>query len=173
MLMRHAKSDWGDSQLSDKDRPLNARGRSSAPIMAEWLLSNQLMPEVVLCSSAVRTRQTLDLLLEYWQRSASRDGGLTASSKSPEIVFLDELYLAPAVSILSIASKYVACSSVLVLGHNPGMEDVASFLSQSEIEMPTSAIVTLEAIGRNWPEDWRQASSWNWRGIVKPRDLGN
>lgn len=160
-LMRHAKSDWADPSLSDSDRPLNARGRASAPLMAQWMQSHQSVPDVVLCSTALRTRQTLELLTENW------------SSGSTEIHFLDELYLAPAASLLSIASKHTERSTLLVLGHNPGMSDLASYLAQSEVDMPTGAIATLESNTRNWPEDWFQASSWNWRGLVKPRDLGN
>jgi len=160
-LMRHAKSDWADSSIPDHDRPLNARGRASAPLMAQWIQSHQSIPEVVLCSTAVRTRQTLELLIETW------------SSGSPEIHFLEELYLAPAASILSIASKHNQRSALMVLGHNPGMSDLASYLAQSTFDMPTGAIAILESTTRNWPDDWFQASSWNWRGLVKPRDLGN
>ncbi|MFY8201813.1 MAG: SixA phosphatase family protein, partial [Pirellula staleyi] len=75
-LMRHAKSDWADASLSDKDRPLNARGRASATLMAQWMQSHQSVPDVVLCSTALRTRQTLELLTENW------------SSGSTEIHFL-------------------------------------------------------------------------------------
>ena len=160
-LMRHAKSDWADSSLSDNERPLNARGRASAPLMARWIQSHQSIPDVVLCSTAIRTRQTLGLLIENW------------SSGSPDIHFLDELYLATAASILSIASKHAERSALLVLGHNPGMSDLASYLAQSPVDMPTGAIAILESTTRNWPDDWFQASSWNWRGLVKPRDLGN
>ena len=160
ILMRHAKSDWADSSISDKDRPLNARGRAATPIVAQWLQTNQAIPDIVLCSSATRTKQTLELLLDQWPKP------------SPEVIYLDELYLAPAAQILSIASKHDSRNSLLVLGHNPGMEDLASYLSQARIEMPTAGIALLEAIGRNWPDDWLQASSWSWRGLVKPRDLG-
>ena len=76
-LMRHAKSDWADSSLSDMERPLNARGRASAPLMARWIQSHRSIPDVVLCSTAIRTRQTLGLLIENW------------SSGPPEIHFLD------------------------------------------------------------------------------------
>jgi phosphohistidine phosphatase len=173
LLMRHAKSDWNDTGLSDVDRPLNARGRSAAPTMGKWLLANDMLPDEIVCSTAVRTRQTLELLIECWSQERKDRQQEDSRRNKPEIVFMDDLYLAPALRILTIASKHTSKSCVMVLGHNPGMEEVASYLGQSPVHMPTAAIAILESTGRNWPEDWLQASSWNWRGLVKPRDLGS
>ncbi|MEQ1828169.1 MAG: histidine phosphatase family protein [Pirellula sp.] len=167
LLMRHAKSDWADSRLADKDRPLNDRGRQAAPMMAEWLATNQLLPDRVLCSSAIRTRQTLNLMNECWLRMG------TDQLLMPQVEFLDDLYLATADRILEIASTSNDGSCRLVLGHNPGMEQLASSLGDREIDMPTAAIVALESCVPGWPDDWSDKSQWSLRGLVKPRDLAS
>jgi phosphohistidine phosphatase len=163
LLMRHAKSDWSTAGQQDQDRPLNARGQAAAPIMADWLATQEWVPEVVLCSSAVRTRETLRWMLDRWQ---------STSQPAPDhIQYLDELYLAAAASIVSIASKHHSCASVLVLGHNPGMEQAVSYLGQDSLEMPTGAIAVFETEGRNWPEDWLNVAGWKMRSLGKPREL--
>lgn len=163
--MRHAKSDWSQEGQADKDRSLNARGRLAAPRMGDWIVANKVVPNLVLCSTAVRTRETLALLQKRWNLTVE------SAASQPQVEFVDELYLATANTILSIASNWTERTSILVLGHNPGMEDLASYLGQRQIEMPTAAIAMLEAIDERWPADWRDVNSWAWRGLVKPRDL--
>jgi phosphohistidine phosphatase len=166
LLMRHAKSDWSQASQADKDRPLNARGRAAAPRMAEWLAINHEMPSLILCSTSTRTRETLELMQGFWKTFAE-----THELALPEEVYVDQLYLAPANLILSIASQYKLHSSIMTLAHNPGTEDLASYLSQRETHIPTGAIAMLESSETGWPIHWLEASSWNWRGLVKPRDL--
>ena len=62
LLMRHAKSDWNDSSLPDFDRPLNARGKKTAPVMGQWLIEHDLVPELILSSTAYRARETTELV---------------------------------------------------------------------------------------------------------------
>ena len=85
--MRHAKSDWNDPGLSDKERPLNARGNDAAPQMARWLLDQSIVPDRVCCSSAVRTRETLECMLGVFVEAEQ--------TKGTEKTYFDELYLAP------------------------------------------------------------------------------
>lgn len=165
LLMRHAKSDWADSRLADVDRPLNNRGRSAAPLMARWLSEQGVIPTTILCSTAVRTRQTLQLMLDFWNREC-------CLVPSPEVRYLEDLYLASWDRILNIASKNCTSSIIMVLGHNPGMEDLASNLSEEEFHMPTGSIAMFEPAGPNWPNDWSQPSQWKCHGIVHPRELG-
>ncbi len=66
IIMRHAKSDWANANLTDHDRPLNARGRRTAPLMAEHLAAQCVLPEVIVASTAVRVQETLELLLGCW-----------------------------------------------------------------------------------------------------------
>jgi len=172
--MRHAKSDWNDSSLTDKARPLNRRGRASAPIMAKWVLENNLLPDIILCSSAIRTQQTLELMMQYWQSMLHASSGLVL----PEFQLEDSLYLASPELILAVAfgaPKISAKQRVLVLGHNPGMEILASRLRECLTEMPTAAIAVLDSISpvNDWPTDWTASKMWKWRGIVNPREIGS
>jgi phosphohistidine phosphatase len=166
LLMRHAKSDWSDGSISDHDRTLNARGQDAAPRMALWLASEGLVPEVILCSTSVRTSQTLALMLNVWRNNA------VVADSEPEVHYIRELYLAPASVLVSHASQFVTRESVLVLAHNPGMEDAVSFLSGSHSEMPTAAIAVFDVAGQNWPSEWFDVAAWKLRNLVKPRELG-
>ena len=174
LLMRHAKSDWKDSGLGDKERPLNSRGRSTAPIMAKWIVEQDLLPNIVLCSSAIRTQQTLDLMLQQWTAMQSTNPTLVL----PQVSIEDRLYLASDSIILSVAQNAatmcVSGNGVLVLGHNPGMENLASNLGGCEVAMPTGAIAILTTASPDgeWPDDWGNGKLWKWRGLVKPRELG-
>jgi phosphohistidine phosphatase len=141
ILMRHAKSDWNQSGLSDKDRPLNARGNDAAPRMARWLLEQGILPDRVCCSSAVRTRETLDWMLRVF--------GEAEQARRAEIVYFDELYLAPSERILRVANyvwrQFPDEKVLLMLGHNPGMEDFVSELSGQPTSMPTAAIAIFQS----------------------------
>ena len=170
--MRHAKSDWNDLKLADKARPLNQRGRIAAPIMAQWIFENDLMPDIVLCSSAVRTQQTLELMVQYWFALPN----VSSIIHQPEILIEDNLYLASESTILAVAKSAPNLESkqrLLVLGHNPGMENLASIMSQCVIEMPTGAIAVLDSNSQEsvWPVDWSSSKLWNWRCLVKPREI--
>jgi len=174
LLMRHAKSDWNAPGLSDKDRPLNARGRSTAPIMATWLFEQGYSPDLILCSSAVRTQQTLELMVGQWEMLRLANPTLII----PKTIIDEKLYLASDSVILSLVSSIAKemehANALMVLGHNPGMEVLASILSGTPMAMPTAAIAILDskATPKDWPADWGSAKMWNWRGLVKPRELG-
>jgi len=109
ILMRHAKSDWDDPLLDDRDRPLNGRGRRSAVALGKWLAEKGYLPDSVLCSSAVRTRETLDGL------------GLGVTP----VKYLDGLYHASTGVILDLLQRNGAGKCVLVITHNPGCADFA------------------------------------------------
>jgi phosphohistidine phosphatase len=135
--------------------------------MASWLASEGLIPEVILCSTAVRTSQTLALMLNAW-----RDNAVVVDS-DPEVHYIRELYLAPASVLVSHASQFTTRESVLVLAHNPGMEEAVSFLGGRYSEMPTAAIAVFEAAEKSWPNEWFDAAAWKLRNLVKPRELGS
>lgn len=122
ILMRHAKSDWSDIALSDHERLLNARGKASAAAIGDWLRTNDLQPDQILCSDAARTRETLALL------------GLRETATE----FSRALYLAePAVMFDALRRQTGAC--VLMLAHNPGSAILAEQLLQSEPDHPQFA----------------------------------
>ena len=118
ILMRHAKSDWSASG-DDHSRPLNARGKASAPAMGAWLCDQGWVPDEVLCSTATRTRQTLDLL------------GLP---KVPTR-FERALYLADGDEITDVL-RDAEGACVLLLGHNYGIADCAQSLVADQPEHP-------------------------------------
>lgn len=140
VLMRHAKSDWSHRNLTDHDRPLNARGLRDAPRMAEQLALTGFQPDVILSSTAVRARTTAAAL------STALDVPVTR---------VPALYGASANTLLSHAVDSGAHAVVLV-AHDPGMSDLAVELSDGGIDhMPTAAVATF-----TWEtDDWRVASN--------------
>ena len=113
LLLRHAKSDWSDAALADFDRPLAERGRRAAPVIGRFIAQKKWRPDLVLCSSALRTRQTLDLVLPELP-------------VGPQVRFLRSLYLAPLSRMLSLLQRQPAMmGSIMVVAHNPGMEHLA------------------------------------------------
>lgn len=116
ILLRHAKSSWDDTSVSDRDRPLNTRGRRSVARMRLAMHEHGLAPDLVLVSTAKRTMQTLEAL-EPWD-------------DVPLIEPMDTLYLASATQILeTLRSVADTVRSVLLIGHNPGMHDLALALA--------------------------------------------
>jgi phosphohistidine phosphatase len=136
-LLRHAKSSWDAPSLADHERPLAPRGRRDAKRIAKHLRSRGIQPELVLCSTAVRTRETLDAL------------GLDAE-------FEDGLYAAPSGGLLARIRRVPdAVASVMLIGHNPGLQQLALQLASAgdEVEplrekFPTAALATLAVDGR-------------------------
>jgi len=133
MLLRHAKSTWDDASMPDRDRPLNARGRRSAAMMRQAMSELGLAPDLVLLSTARRTMETLEVL-EPWD-------------DAPLIEPMDSLYLANPIQ-LTAALHAVAetVRSVLLIGHNPGLHDLAlSLAGPAAIAAGSRAARTLAA----------------------------
>ena len=114
ILLRHAKSAWETPNLDDKDRPLNERGRSDAPRMGKWMAVSGFVPDTVLCSTAVRTRETWALVAP-------------ALPNAPEVLFEDLLYLASEDEMLS-ALRAADGDCVMMIGHMPGIGTLAADL---------------------------------------------
>lgn len=107
ILMRHAKSGWDDPTLDDHDRPLNGRGRVSAGALGDWLRTKGILPDQALVSSAARTRETFARL------GLACDAGFDRA-----------LYLAPPMAMMT-ALKAATGTTVLMIGHNPGIAELA------------------------------------------------
>lgn len=119
LLLRHAKSDWNRPELADFERTLNDRGRRSAPLMGRHIASEGNVPDKVLCSSSRRTRETLGLLVPFLDREM-------------DIRILRGLYDASEGDYLEIIRKYGgSADTLMVLGHNPAMQDTALRLAGS------------------------------------------
>jgi phosphohistidine phosphatase len=140
VLVRHAKSDWGDPHLDDHDRPLNDRGLRDAPVLAERLAATGFRPEVLLSSTALRARTT---------------AGFFAEALGVESELREELYGASARTLLAVAAA-TRSPRVLLVAHDPGMTSLAHALSDGGIAaMPTCAVATFR-----WSaDDWDVASS--------------
>jgi phosphohistidine phosphatase len=144
-LLRHAKSSWADQTLPDRERPLARRGRRDAKLIARYLVRLEIEPELVLCSSAERTRETLELVQPAL--------GATSSVKLET-----DLYAASADDLLKrIRAVPEEVASVMLIGHNPGLEDLALFLASTgaglgrlETKFPTAALATLTLANTNW-----------------------
>jgi phosphohistidine phosphatase len=148
LLMRHAKSDWGDLELDDYDRALAPRGIKAAPVMAQAIVRAGLKPDRILCSGAVRTRATLALMLSEF------------GTPVPEIRYDDKLYLAlpeAMLNVLAIAGK--GGSMVMILAHNPGLHALALSLTGSGDKLaitelaskfPTAALAVLRFKSKDW-----------------------
>ena len=134
LLMRHAKSSWDDNSMGDRNRQLNDRGERVAPLMGEFLKNQGFEPDFVWCSTAARTMQTLDLMLPSW-------------NQPPVVETSDKLYLAPHNIILSILHRTPAeFKKVMVVGHNPGMQNLVGKLSREYHSVPTAAAALFELI---------------------------
>ena len=146
-LFRHAKSSWDDSGLADHDRPLAPRGRKAAKAIAKYLHEHEIEPELVLCSSATRARETLERV------------GLTAQIE-------EGLYGAGAGALLTRLHEVPDdVGSVMLIGHNPGMQQLAFDLAGLDDKFPTAALATLEC------ESWSGLDRAELVDYVKPRDL--
>ena len=145
ILLRHAKSDWPD--VPDAERPLAKRGRRDAPRMGHWLHEHGYQPDVVVVSTARRTRQTWDLV------APELDG-------SPAVRFEPRAYAASALTLLylvqELPSRY---QTALLIAHNPGLSELAASLAaptvpdngpRPHISLPTAAVAVVEFQG-DWP----------------------
>ena len=146
-LLRHAKSSWSDPTLADQERPLSARGRRDAKRIARHLAQLAIEPDLVLCSPAQRTRETLDLVRPALDASTS-------------MIFEVELYGASADTLLDqLRGVPDGVESVLLIGHNPGVQDLALCLASEGVELnrleekfPTAALAILAVPKVTWAQ---------------------
>ena len=142
LLIRHANSDWGDPSLPDHERPLNARGRRDAPRMGRWIAAAGLAPALALCSDALRTRETLDLMLPEWPAH-------------PEVEHHRALYHAEPEAMLAVLEGAEA-QTVGLIGHNPGIGLLARHLARRAPDhprwddYPTAAVAALRFEAASW-----------------------
>jgi phosphohistidine phosphatase len=157
-LLRHAKASSHDLHIDDHERPLTGRGRRAAAQVGAYLRQHDLGPALVLCSSAVRTRQTLELL---------------ELETDPEVVVADDLYGATAGELLDrLRCLDDGFSSVLVIGHNPGLQDLAVALVGDDpgiVAFPTGALAELSAAIACWKDLDRGVATLD--VLVTPKDL--
>jgi phosphohistidine phosphatase len=163
-LLRHAKSSWKDPALEDHERPLSKRGRSAAKAMAKYMERTEIAPDFVLCSTAVRARQTLNPIAKRLRPA--------------KVVFENAIYEVPQRRLwMYLWALPEHAEIVLVVGHNPGLHDLALALTDPgsrnhallpEGKFPTGALATFSFDGR-WG-DLRPDSA-QLVSFIQPRQL--
>jgi phosphohistidine phosphatase len=131
LVLRHAKSSWNDAARTDHERPLNARGRRDGPRMGELVLEEGLVPDVLISSDAVRARLTAEAVAE-------------AAGYTGEILLDERLYLAGAADIVLVLQTVDAnAEAVMIVGHNPGLEELVAQLTGEPQDLPTAALAQI------------------------------
>lgn len=156
-LLRHAKSSWNDSNLQDFDRPLNVRGRETAPLVGRFIRKKNLRVDLILSSPAARARQTAALVKE--------SAGLSA-----ELRYDERVYEADAARLLEVVAQADdSADAVVLVGHNPGMEELLTFLTGESRSMPTAALACLSLDLEKWGKARERAGRLEW--LVRPKEL--
>lgn len=139
-LLRHAKSSWDDAGIADFDRPLNKRGLKTIPLVAEKIIDSRFEVDLIVSSPALRTRQTATLLKE-------------AARLNAEIRFDERIYEASPQRLLEVIAAAAADkNSLMIVGHNPGLEGLVKILTGEIWAMKTAALVVVDLVIEQWSE---------------------
>ncbi len=161
ILIRHAKSSWSDPFADDHARVLNARGRASAEAIGAWMAAEGYLPDVVLCSDAIRTQETAALILP-------------SLDPQPKLDLTGTIYHASPDTILDLLHRQTA-QNVAVIGHNPGIGMLANILVRVPpkhhrfSDYPTCATTVIDFDGESWMQ--AKARTGYCKAFVVPRDL--
>jgi phosphohistidine phosphatase len=140
LLLRHAKSSWKQPELADHDRPLNKRGQRDAPRMGRLLKKENLTPDLIVSSTAKRAHDTAEVVAE-------------TSGYEDEVDFRPELYMAEPETYLgllkSLSDDY---QSVMLVGHNPGLEELLELLTGESETLPTAALAEIQLPLQRWKD---------------------
>lgn len=117
-IMRHAKSDWSGPQISDFERPINKRGTKNAMRIGQWMNENNHIPQKIISSPALRAKETIELVTEQISKFNLED-----------LTYEDELYLAGFTQLIEFINTYKdKVQSLMLVGHNPGIENLVNYL---------------------------------------------
>ena len=140
LIMRHAKSSWKEQELPDHDRPLKKRGRKDINNMAKILKKKTLVPDLILSSTAVRAKDTANLMAEKMNFKG-------------DIEFVENFYMAePETYIQKIASVPAKIETLMIVGHNPGLEGLVMTLGEKITSLPTGSIAKIYLFIDKWSE---------------------
>jgi phosphohistidine phosphatase len=140
LLLRHAKSDWNDSSLKDFDRPLATRGERDAPRIGKALRKRGQLPDLIISSPAARAKATIEAVAK-------------AAKLDLEIRFDEAVYGASSAELIKLVLGLRDKSScAMLVGHNPGFEDLVGRLSGSHERMPTAALACIEFKVDRWDD---------------------
>jgi phosphohistidine phosphatase len=138
LILRHAKSSWSDSGLPDHERPLNKRGERDARRMGELVCEQRLIPDLIISSDAVRAAMTAEAVGE-------------AAGYAGKILFDPRLYAASPDDIIAVLRTVKAnAGTVMIVGHNPGLEDLIEQLTGEQHGLPTAALAEIRLPIARW-----------------------
>ena len=155
LVLRHAKSSWKHSELADHDRPLNKRGKRDAPLMGRLLKKEDLVPEIIISSTATRAGATAEAVAK-------------ASGYKGEVVLDKSLYAAGPDAYLGV--MHDMSNEYLIVCHNPGLEELVELLTGEIHVMPTCSLVHIKLRVDKW-SDIDNKIKGKVAGIWRPRDL--
>jgi phosphohistidine phosphatase len=160
LLSRHAKSSWKDPNLPDHDRPLNKRGKNDAPRMGRLLKDEDLIPDLIMSSTAARAKKTAEFVAK-------------ACKYKGKIVLDQSLYGAEPTGYLRILEELSdKHKAVLVVGHSPSVEETVEVLTGSrDVIMPTCALAHISLPIQNWAELNKQKIKGKLLKIWRPKEL--
>ena len=158
LILRHAKSSWKDPDIDDHDRPLNKRGKHDAPLMGKLLENEHLQPDLIISSTAKRAHSTAKRVAESlgYKGKITLDRSLYAAEPAAYINALRHL-----------SNEYIR---VLMVGHNPGVEELVRLLTGEEHIMPTCSLVHIKFSVNSWNEI-NYKSRGKLLGTWQPREL--
>jgi phosphohistidine phosphatase len=140
LILRHAKSSWKEPEMADHDRPLNKRGKQDAPRIGRLIRKEELAPDLILSSSARRAYKTAQAVAEE-------------SGYAGEVQLSPELYAAgPEAYLEALCGLGDELSRVMVVGHNPGLEELVETLTGESLTLPTAALAQVALPIQHWQE---------------------
>jgi phosphohistidine phosphatase len=159
LVLRHAKSSWDDLGLDDHDRPLNSRGERDAPRMGQLVRDLELMPDLIISSDATRARLTAEAMSD-------------AAGYEGTILLERRLYHASPSEIVDLLHDVVDAEleTVMIVGHNPGLEELVTKLTGSREDVPTAALAQIELPIERW-SNLTPATRGTLVGMWRPRDV--
>ena len=156
-LLRHAKSSWADDSMRDFDRPLANRGREACAVIGAFIEEKGIDFDLVLVSTAVRTRETIELVKE---RANIRG----------EVRYDERIYEASTSQLLEVISQIDdERENVLLVGHNPGVEDLLALLTGEHVHVTTANFAKININASAWSANLANTGSLEW--LVRPKDL--
>ena len=154
-LLRHAKSSWKDDNLHDIERPLKKRGQKAAETIGGFLKKEKIVPDLVLSSTAARARQTTDIVME-------------AAKLETDMRFDERIYEAGPRQLLEVVRKIEkGKKAVLLVGHNPGLEEFLELLTGTAKTMPTATLSKIVLKASTWAGVGAKNGTLEW--ILRPK----
>lgn len=157
IVMRHAKSSWKTDAPTDHARPLNKRGRREAPRVARRLHELDWVPEQIVSSDSARTTETVERM-----------------ALDVPVTFSRDLYGAGVEEVrLAVGDLGDEITSVMVVGHNPGWEEVVEWLAGESVVMKTACAALLEREASTWAAAVAEPGAWRLIEVIRPRELSD